>query len=403
MGRINAGDTVGVYLSFSPANSTSSVGTTQLVFQHVLVTNVQTTNTPVSQKNGDQVQQVSATNYIVTLALTPTQSKRFVFAAEFGHIWLSNDPSSVAADGTGLINLGNVYHGGEAMMTETRPYIVGHDLTADQLAAIEGLGIDIKVNGGPPPEPRTCRVIVVFSPKGGSGKTVVASNLAAALALRFPGRVVAVDLDVQFGDLATALAVQPEHTLAQLARTPTFDATTVKLFLTPFDGMFLLAGTDSPEEADLINHSHVTAVLPLLAQNFDYVIVDTPAGLDERTLAALECATDLLLVSSLDVPSIRNLRKALDTLDKIGVKADRQFILNKADDKVGLGLKDAEEAIGMKVTGEIPSTHDIPLSVNVGVPIVLKEPRSTAARQLQLVSQLYAPIEVDKPKRGWRR
>jgi pilus assembly protein CpaE len=289
------------------------------------------------------------------------------------------------------------------MMTDTRPYIVGHDLTDDQLAAIEGLGIDIKVNGNAAPKPRECRVIVVFSPKGGSGKTVVASNLAAALAQRHPGRVVAVDLDVQFGDLATALAVQPEHTLAQLTGASTFDATTVKLFLTPFDGMFLLAGTNSPEEADLINHSHVTAVLPLLAQNFDYVIVDTPAGLDERTLAALECATDLLLVSSLDVPSIRNLRKALDTLDKIGVKADRQFILNKADDKVGLGLKDAEEAIGMKVTGEIPSTRDIPLSVNVGVPIVLNEPRSAAAKQLQLVSQLYAPVEVDKPKRGWRR
>jgi pilus assembly protein CpaE len=180
----------------------------------------------------------------------------------------------------------------------------------------------------------------------------------------------------------------------------------VKLFLTRFDGMFILAGADSPEEADLINHSHVTAVLPLLAQNFDYVIVDTPAGLDERTLAAIECATDLLLVSSLDVPSIRNLRKALDTLNKIGVKADRQFILNKADDKVGIGLKDAEEAIGMKVISEIPSTLDIPLSLNVGVPVVINEPRSAAAKQLDLLSQLYAPVvtgEASKPKRGWRR
>jgi pilus assembly protein CpaE len=167
--------------------------------------------------------------------------------------------------------------------------------------------------------------------------------------------------------------------------------------------MFLLAGTDSPEEADVINHSHVSAVLPLLAENFDYVVVDTPAGLDERTLAALECATDLLMVSSLDVPSIRNLRKALDTLEKIGVKAERQFVLNRADARVGIGLKDAEEAIGMKVACEIPSTRDIPLSLNVGVPVVINEPRSPAARQLQLVSQLYAPIEADKPKRGWRR
>jgi pilus assembly protein CpaB len=108
-GTLNAGDTVGVYLSFPLPNSSSSVGTTQLQFQHVLVTNVQTTNAPVGQKSGNQVQQVSATNYIVTLALTPAQSARFAFAAEFGHIWLSNDPASVAAAGSQLINLGNVY------------------------------------------------------------------------------------------------------------------------------------------------------------------------------------------------------------------------------------------------------------------------------------------------------
>jgi pilus assembly protein CpaB len=108
-GALNTGDTVGVYLSFPPANSTSPVGTTQLTFQHVLVTNVQTTNVPVAQKNGDQVQQVSGSNYIVTLALTPSQSESFVFAAEFGHIWLSNDPASVSAAGAPLINLGNVY------------------------------------------------------------------------------------------------------------------------------------------------------------------------------------------------------------------------------------------------------------------------------------------------------
>ena len=162
----------------------------------------------------------------------------------------------------------------------------------------------------------------MISPKGGSGKTAISSNLAVALAQRHPGRVVAVDLDVQFGDLGTALSLTPEHTLAQLARTSQIDATTVKLFLTPYEhGLYVLAGANDPVDADSIGHAHVSAVLPLLAQNFDYVVVDTPAGLDERTLAAIECATDLLLVSSLDVTSIRSLRKALDALDQMGVKA----------------------------------------------------------------------------------
>jgi pilus assembly protein CpaB len=103
-GTLSAGDTVGVYLSFSQAS------TTQLVFQHVLVTNVQTTEAPVAQRSGDQVQQVAATDYIITLALTPAQSQSFANAAEFGHIWLSNDPASVPAAGSlPVTSQGNVY------------------------------------------------------------------------------------------------------------------------------------------------------------------------------------------------------------------------------------------------------------------------------------------------------
>ena len=166
-----------------------------------------------------------------------------------------------------------------------------------------------------------------------------------ALAERHPGRVVAVDLDLQFGDLGSALSLQPERTLAQLTQSAQLDITTVKLFLTPHEQrLFLLAGAKDPVEAEAIGHRHVAAVLPLLARHFDYVVVDTPAGLDERTLAALECASDLLLVSTLDVTSIRSLRKALDTLDELDIGAVRRLVLNRADAKVGLEPSDAEQA-----------------------------------------------------------
>jgi pilus assembly protein CpaB len=117
-GTIKAGDTVGVYLSFEPFDTnkpssdtttpTKTPNTTHLEFQQVVVTNVQTTTDPVSnQKNGQA--QVTSSNYIVTLALTPAQSERFVFATEFGHVWLSNEPATVKDDGTGITTLGNVY------------------------------------------------------------------------------------------------------------------------------------------------------------------------------------------------------------------------------------------------------------------------------------------------------
>ena len=118
-GTIEAGDLVGVYLSFEPFDTNTpesdtttpakTPNTTHLEFQKVAVTNVQTTSDPVSSETEDGPTQVSSSNYIVTLALTPAQSERFVFATEFGHVWLANEPATVTDDGTGIITLGNVY------------------------------------------------------------------------------------------------------------------------------------------------------------------------------------------------------------------------------------------------------------------------------------------------------
>lgn len=117
-GTIKAGDTVGVYLSFEPFDTNKpesdtttpekTPNTTHLEFQNVTVTNVQATNKPV-ENSGTGVQQVESDGFIVTLALSPSQSERFVFAAEFGHIWLSNEPATVSDDGTDIITLGSVY------------------------------------------------------------------------------------------------------------------------------------------------------------------------------------------------------------------------------------------------------------------------------------------------------
>src|SRR4051812_25809837 len=145
--------------------------------------------------------------------------------------------------------------------------IIGHDmspqLAADVSTALQGMGVVVKANGFAPPT-RVSKVIVVISPKGGSGKTAVSSNLGVALAQRNPGRVVLVDLDVQFGDLGSALSLTAEHTLAQLARTPQMDATPVKLFLPlHYSGLYVLAGANNPVDADSIGPGHVSQVLPL--------------------------------------------------------------------------------------------------------------------------------------------
>jgi pilus assembly protein CpaE len=296
----------------------------------------------------------------------------------------------------------------------TPTVIVGSDMSPEMFVsvstALREMGVEVQSqdvqaqNRDVEPQNRPAKVIVVVSPKGGSGKTAVSSNLAVAIAENHPGRVVAVDLDVQFGDLALALSLTAERTLAQLARGSEIDATTVKLHLTPAPHqLFVLAGANDPVDADSIHHEHVSKVLPILANNFDFVIVDTSAGLDERTLAALECATDIVLVSSLDVTSIRSLRTARDALDHLDIPAKRTLVLNRSDSKVGLVPSDAEDVMGMEIACSIPSSREIPLSLNLGTPVVVSEPKSAVAKQFRELAQLFAPVEAEPARKGWRR
>ena len=262
----------------------------------------------------------------------------------------------------------------------------------------------------PPPPPKTGRVIVVLSPKGGSGKTMVASNVTAALARDAGGSVALVDLDVQFGDAAYALGLVPEHTIGQLAAAPSLDATTLKVFLTRHEpsGAYVLCGAESPEEGETVTDEIACRVVELLAQNVDYVVVDTPAGLDERTLAVLELATDVVLVSSLDVSSIRNLGKSIDALERVDLlPQSRSFVLNRSDARVGIEPSDVELALGMKIDTAVPSSRAIPFSMNQGRPIVIEEPNSQAARELTSFTHRFldpgATQTAPEPRSGFLR
>ncbi len=262
----------------------------------------------------------------------------------------------------------------------------------------------------PPPPPKSGRVIVVLSPKGGSGKTMVASNLTAALAQQVDGSVALVDLDVQFGDAAYALGLVPEHTIGQLAAAPTLDATALKVFLTRHDpsGAYVLCGAESPEEGEAVTDELACRVVELLARDVAYVVVDTPAGLDERTLSVLALATDVVLVSSLDVSSIRNLGKEIDVLERVGLLPEsRHFVLNRSDARVGIEPADVEAALGMKIDTAVPSSRAIPFSMNQGRPIVIEEPNSHAARALTAFTRRFVDVgateTAPEPRTGFLR
>ena len=240
---------------------------------------------------------------------------------------------------------------------------------------------------------RHSRVITVLSPKGGSGKTFLATNLATGLAARFPGDVAIVDLDTHFGDVAPLLSLSPNGTLGDLATSASLDATVLKVLLTPREpGLFALCAPDSPAQGDEVTAEHATASLTLMAEAFATLVVDTAAGLDERTLAAIELSTDVLFVCTMDVASVRSLRKEIDTLDHLGMTgALRHFVLNRCDARVGLEASDIQAVVGLPAVVNVPSSRAVPNAMNRGLPVLEAEPRSPVAKALSLLVDVFAP------------
>lgn len=260
------------------------------------------------------------------------------------------------------------------------------------------------------PEVSSGTVIMVVSPKGGSGKTTISTNLAVGLGRANPKQVAIVDLDLQFGDVANTLRLVPEQTIAGAARAANhapIDATEIKAFLTPHPaGLYALCAPEEPAEADVVRPEHVAQVVKALASEFRYVVIDTGSGLDDAALAAVDIATDIVLVCSTDVPTVRGMRKCVRTLDLIGAtRQGRVLVLNRADARVGLSTKDIEATVGRPIDVTLPSSRAVPLSTNQGTPILESADRTPLTDGLAGLAGRFTdvPIVTPKPtKSSWR-
>lgn len=213
------------------------------------------------------------------------------------------------------------------------------------------------------------KVITVLSPRGGVGRTLVATSLAATLERRHPGEVVLVDLDLQGGDVAPLLGLSPHLSIASVAgRATEIDSADVKALLTQDqDGLHLLAAPQSLTAAVEVGPELVTAMLKLLSASFKYVVIDTGTYLSEVSLAALDSTTDLLLICAPDVPSVRALGRATDALDELRVIAPRRhLVVNKATARYGMPLRDIEAVSGMTPIAQVPAAKEIAMALNRG-------------------------------------
>jgi pilus assembly protein CpaE len=286
------------------------------------------------------------------------------------------------------------------------------DETAIRTAAARALEVARtlrgRLGGGAPTDAGDGRapgkVVTVFSSKGGCGKTFLSTNLAVSLG-RSGAEVALVDLDLHFGDVAIMLHLFPSHTIYDAAQNPGLDAMSLKSFLTHHDsGIWALVAPTEPTIADSINPGTIGNILKLLRSAFDYVVIDTPPAFSEPVLAAFDESDWLVMLATLDVPSIKNLRLTLQTMELLHFPKQRiRVVVNRADSKVGLRMPDVEKLLSSPVDTTIPSSRSVPLSVNKGSPIMVEEPKGPVAESIRRVAAQLTEPQIGRTKQKQRR
>jgi pilus assembly protein CpaE len=274
---------------------------------------------------------------------------------------------------------------GQALRAGFREVIASDDLTSLSKACRRSLEISQQMIGASGGAPVEGKVVMVFNAKGGCGKTTIATNLSTYLAST-GARVLLIDLDLAFGDVAISLQLRPMASVADLvAMTGHIDAQGIASVVTKHDsGLDTVCAPSQPSDADRITGPTVAEMLRVARRTYDFVVIDTPPAFSEHVLAALDLCDILVLLATLDIPAVKNLRLTMETLDLLGHPVDAQVvILNRSDDKVGLHKEDVVAAIRRPIAAMIPSSYHVPASVNRGVPIVLDEPKHPVSLALR--------------------
>jgi pilus assembly protein CpaE len=247
------------------------------------------------------------------------------------------------------------------------------------------------------------RVISVFSSKGGTGTTFIATNVAASL--RAP--TVLMDLNLQAGDLGLFLGVEPKFSIADLVENrERVDDSLLRSYLTPHsENLSLLAAPREADSADDIEPEHVFQVLEILRERHEYVVVDPQHTFDSITLAALDQSDEILLVLTLDIPAIRSTQRALEIFDRLGYPRHKlHVVVNRFSKQIDLDLRQVERFLGERVMGYVQSDYRTAVnSINLGQPLVDSDPQSKIATELRQIAARFGANVQPAPVGGTRR
>jgi pilus assembly protein CpaE len=249
---------------------------------------------------------------------------------------------------------------------------------------------------------RRGRIITVFSPKGGTGKTVTSTNLASTFAKYESKRTLLLDLDLQFGDAAIMLGLEPEKTIYDLVVAPgELDSEKLAGYTTRHTcGLDILPAPLRPEDAELVTETKLARLLEVARESYDVIVVDTSPFFHGPMLATLDRTDELLLVCGLEVPTLKNVRLSLQTLELLAFPSNRiKVVLNRANSKVGMKPGEVEGALEVKVRFELPSDGKVPLAVNRGTPLVLADDKAEYSKSVRQMAKQLLPVEAAKQQK----
>lgn len=286
---------------------------------------------------------------------------------------------------------------GEISQERLTPVLHG---VLDELAAREDEEPELEVE--PEPEPTPGYVIAIASATGGCGKTFFATNVAAHVATTGK-RVLLVDFDLQFGEVDAALQARPSHSiydglydaygraLPEEALEDHFE----ELVFTTNLGFDLLAAPRDPALADYVTAEDAERVVLVAERHYDVIVLDTPPALNDVVLAALDLCDLVTVLTTLDVPSLRNLRSFLDVMSELEITGDRlKLLLNKVEDDIGIDVGQAQQAFQGRFVATLPADKGASRSINTANVILRSEPRSPLAKAVVNAIRTILPAEL---------
>lgn len=233
-------------------------------------------------------------------------------------------------------------------------------------------------------------LIVVCSAKGGVGRTLLSVNLAVSLCKKNI-KIGVMDGDFQFGDVGLALDLQSTFTIKDVIQEiDRLDEYTLASYLSHHEsGIKVLSAPDKPEYADLVTEQALNKIIPLLLTGNDYVIADTGVGLQERSLLLMEKADQILLVTNLEMATLKNTKLMLETLDMLGMREKVKLVVNRATMESVIQASDVPDILGEEDPIFIPNDFQIASqSMNIGIPFVVNQGKSEIAKSVYKMAEL---------------